>query len=550
MIITQAGSVVTIPVTTVQPNILYVSLTRAGNTYRANITATTEYAIMAEIPTDIVAGDYNYIYGMETGILRINTPQITDTTYGDNYSVIEYAGGRSIEPEELIDDTETSLTKTYSSHKIQNELDGKADSGSTYNKSEVDELISDINSAITRIDETVSGKQDTLISGENIKTLNGEPLLGEGDIQVSVDAYTKAETDTLLEGKADVDNVYDKEQIDAFLSEKADVITTYTKQEVNELIEGVESGNTQDSEIIAEAVVRNRNKILTKQDVLVGGLNIQNINGASIVGSGNIDLVTPLQLDARSNQYYRRSSIDSAHSVISEALHDLRQASGNTYTKSEIDTMMDGKADSATTYTKVQVDGIAALKANVEDVYDKDTINDFLNEKADVDDVYTKSEVYTKTETDTKLGAKANTATTYNKTDIDTFLAEKVDSDDVYIKSEITAFLAAKADTATTYTKAQVDALIAALPKFRYQIVEGLPQTGEEMVIYLVRMTDPTEQINTFDEYLWIVEEIEGEEVGNGNSLVLPLLTCQTIIPRLKRMDCLEPRLILIRRMM
>lgn len=33
------------------------------------------------------------------------------------------------------------------------------------------------------VDEEVSGKQDTLISGENIKTINGQSILGSGDIQ-------------------------------------------------------------------------------------------------------------------------------------------------------------------------------------------------------------------------------------------------------------------------------------------------------------------------------------------------------------------------------
>lgn len=35
------------------------------------------------------------------------------------------------------------------------------------------------------IQESVDGKQDKLVSCENIKTINGEPILGSGDIQIS-----------------------------------------------------------------------------------------------------------------------------------------------------------------------------------------------------------------------------------------------------------------------------------------------------------------------------------------------------------------------------
>lgn len=35
------------------------------------------------------------------------------------------------------------------------------------------------------ITEMMSKKQDTLLSGENIKTINGESILGDGDININ-----------------------------------------------------------------------------------------------------------------------------------------------------------------------------------------------------------------------------------------------------------------------------------------------------------------------------------------------------------------------------
>lgn len=47
--------------------------------------------------------------------------------------------------------------------------------------------------------EAIAGKQDTLVSGTNIKTINNISLLGPGNIDVStgglIDAYTKAQVD-------------------------------------------------------------------------------------------------------------------------------------------------------------------------------------------------------------------------------------------------------------------------------------------------------------------------------------------------------------------
>lgn len=45
---------------------------------------------------------------------------------------------------------------------------------------------------------TWSGKQDALESGANIKTINGESILGEGNITVQTDGYTKEEIDNFL----------------------------------------------------------------------------------------------------------------------------------------------------------------------------------------------------------------------------------------------------------------------------------------------------------------------------------------------------------------
>ena len=106
------------------------------------------------------------------------------------------------------------------------------------------------------------------------------------------------------------------------------------------------------------------------------------------------------------------------------------------YTKTQVDDLLDLKADAATTYTKTEVDAALALKAD-------------------------KSTTYTKTQVDSALALKADAATTYTKTEVDTALALKADKSTTYTKTQVDSALALKADAATTYTKTEVDTALA-----------------------------------------------------------------------------------------
>lgn len=88
----------------------------------------------------------------------------------------------------------------------------------------------------SEFDSALNRKQDNLVSGKNIKTINGKSIVGEGDI--------------VIEGGSDVD-----------------LSNYYTKDEVENIT----------------------NK---KQDKLVSGTNIKTINSMSLLGKGNISVAT------------------------------------------------------------------------------------------------------------------------------------------------------------------------------------------------------------------------------------------------------------------
>ena len=89
---------------------------------------------------------------------------------------------------------------------------------------------------LTALETSLGNKQDTLVSGTNIKTINNQSILGEGNI-------------TIEGGGIDLSNYYNKTEVDT--------------------------------------------KLDAKQNTLVSGTNIKTINSQSILGEGNIEVTIP-----------------------------------------------------------------------------------------------------------------------------------------------------------------------------------------------------------------------------------------------------------------
>ena len=89
---------------------------------------------------------------------------------------------------------------------------------------------------IPTLETNMMGKQDTLVSGTNIKTINGNSILGEGNLVIEG-------------GDVDLSNYYTKTETDT--------------------------------------------KLDAKQNTLVSGTNIKTINSQSILGEGNLEVTIP-----------------------------------------------------------------------------------------------------------------------------------------------------------------------------------------------------------------------------------------------------------------
>jgi len=124
-----------------------------------------------------------------------------------------------------------------------------------------------------KVDELEAGKQDLLVSGTNIKTINGSSILGSGNLVVSGGG-----------------GVPDGDKGDITVSGSGSVWTIDNGAVTNAKINDVDA--TKVTEDGTHRFVTDTEKTTWngKQDSLVSGTNIKSIEGQSLLGSGNIDL--------------------------------------------------------------------------------------------------------------------------------------------------------------------------------------------------------------------------------------------------------------------
>lgn len=84
----------------------------------------------------------------------------------------------------------------------------------------------------------LNGKQATLVSGINIKTIDGQDILGSGDLNIAGEYYKKTETYSKIEvdtkiadiPETDLTNYYNKAQVDTMIGDIASALDTINGQ--------------------------------------------------------------------------------------------------------------------------------------------------------------------------------------------------------------------------------------------------------------------------------------------------------------------------------
>lgn len=148
---------------------------------------------------------------------------------------------------------------------------------------------SDASKPISSATQTaLNTKQATLVSGTTIKTINGVTLLGSGDIVISGSGGST--TFAALSDKSTVDLPTVNSPLSTALSNKAPIASptfTGTVSGITKAMVGLsDADNTSDANKPISTATQTA--LNAKQATLVSGTNIKTINGASIVGAGNI----------------------------------------------------------------------------------------------------------------------------------------------------------------------------------------------------------------------------------------------------------------------
>ena len=201
----------------------------------------------------------------------------------------------------------------------------------------------------------LAAKQDLLVNQRNIKSVNGQSLLGEGnvliDTSVDLSGYaTKTEVaakQDLLVNQQNIKSVNGQSLLgegNVLIDTSVDLSNYYTREEVDGELE-------------------------MKQTKLISGSNIKTVNGASLLGSGNL-VITPIM-----DGYYTSEECDARFQPIGDYLTSVPdnyvtedELAGKGYisaipaeyiTETELNTKL-GKY-----YDETAMDRLLDLKANI-----------------------------------------------------------------------------------------------------------------------------------------------------------------------------------------
>lgn len=281
-------------------------------------------------------------------------------------------------------------------------------------------------------EQAVASKQDTLVSGTNIKTINGQSVLGAGNIEIQggtsnwdditgkpefAEVATSGSYNDLsdkpeipsdyIENITDSDTEFSIDTAFNYKSGKKYSLSFSKTSGFDVVIGGV--GDTQRSinlSINTDTIATKedladyqpvgdyatKTELASKQDTLVSGTNIKTINGQTLLGEGNIEI-----------QGGGTITVDSELSTTSE----------NPVQNKVITNAINGKQDA----------GDYALKSEI----------------PDISELATKEELAAKLDTATYNSEKANFA----------LKSELPDTSTLATKSEVTSGLATKLDVAT-----------------------------------------------------------------------------------------------------
>lgn len=176
---------------------LYVKYTTSGNTTTVNGLYVKLSGAWAEISTGGGGGDV----GIECTQAQYDAWEQAGTLLADtNYYITDGQSGGGV----VIDDTTASLTTVYSSDKVEDLLSDKADTSTTYTKTEVDTKLSPITKKVSQNVYHTNGTKIYLKRYGNVVQVE----VNESSTKTFSAAWTDLYTDTTYQTKAYINSEF------------------------------------------------------------------------------------------------------------------------------------------------------------------------------------------------------------------------------------------------------------------------------------------------------------------------------------------------------
>ena len=389
---------------------------------------------------------------------------------------------------------------------LAEEVANKADKTSVYTKQEADDKFA-TNTQVTELTDDVrtlqTDKQDKLVSGTTIKTVNGESILGNGDIEISsvIDTEMSDTSENAVQNKAI------KQYVDTASSEFSNwkngqsivagqnsnstgaYAVTIGGETENTTAIGVVIGYGSKAKkgfpvIIGKDCIASNDTL--KHNVLIDSMSTSGSNNVLIGGNTGfiskgdnqviINTWRGYETDCKYNDIV---SINAAYVAKSNNQVNILATGGAS------DSVAIGLLSDGNTALRIGKDGKAYIYNNGVEVAIQDTINkvnteitELISSKANSADVYTKSESDAKYLTEHQslenYATKSEIPTATSQLTNDSGFITEIPSE--YItETELSSSLNSKADSANVYTKAEIDNMIG-------QISARLDQINGEVV--------------------------------------------------------------------
>lgn len=252
-----------------------------------------DYALKSDIPTKVseLTNDSNFVTEAEvSGDLAGKA----DKTYVDEQLATKQPVGDYATKTELADKADSSVVESLSTQVATN----TSDISIIKTKQEED------GNKIDALDKEMATKQDLLVSGTNIKTINSQSLLGEGNIEIEsgsnipflfINSTTHLSGDFAAVKKA-IANKTPFELYYVNILGYGDIAAPEVCFVSGEIIqatfhfESTTANHTVVRTTITPTGVSADTSYHSYQEQLVSGTNIKTINGKSILGEGNLEI--------------------------------------------------------------------------------------------------------------------------------------------------------------------------------------------------------------------------------------------------------------------